>query len=254
MKRKVFLVAAMVGLVAIIGGMSSCKKEEDSIGNKKFDSAAVGKIFDYDKYIDDLSKETGIDIRNLSEDKVLITAHREVYNVANDLDVENFTREDSILFAQLYDQLIEAAQNLDMVTVNHLYNQLLHLLYGNNIPIYMLIDNVQDFAMHHAATLQQIENGYPQLTVISEAKKQEVLSAAFYLISTNGTKNWSVNDCEKQYEQAMQIAVLSYYVGMAGCVVASTIPFAGAACAIGMTAVLLNDLNHAETAYNRCKG
>jgi hypothetical protein len=253
MKRKFFLTTVIVVLIAIIGGMSSCKKEESSIVNKRLDTIAVAeKPFDYDKYIDDLSKETGIDIRKFSKDKLVRKMHQEVNNFADDLDVTNCTQEDSIMLAHLYEQMMEAAQNLDMETFNVFYNQLLHLLYGDNIPIYMYIDNVHEFAMQNVANLQQIETSYPQLGEISEIKKQEVLSAAFYLIS-NGAKNLSGSPCLQAYNNARIAAIASFEISMTLCVIGSAGgPWITAGCVAWAGISLGWALHAAEVALNNC--
>jgi hypothetical protein len=257
MKRNILFIAIAIGIVTIISGiiLHSCKKEEPnpSFVEKRGEKEIV-KPFDYEQYIDDLSKETGINIRKLSKDEVAVNLYHAVNQFAQELDYKNFTDKDSVRFMLIYEEMVVAAQNADLDYFDMLYKELLLLLYGGNIPVYINQEYMHEFAMQNLANLQQIENSYPQLGKISEIQKEEVLSAVFYLISAeNGAKSFSVNDCINEYNWARGKAALKFTASMGLCVLSSSGgPWVSVACVVWAALNLADDLHAAEVALERC--
>jgi hypothetical protein len=237
-KMKKIIILAMIA-VATSASFMGCEK------NAKDNSCENCIRLNYEDYIINLAKETGIDVFSLSKNEEIKENTKDIKRVLSSIRQSVGTKD-------IYSETIAAVQNIytDMHTFynNGDYEQVLimfdslsvicmeinaDLIYlglqeyvvSPNIPtLYLPIPQMTEAATQANNILEVVKNEQPNFMNISPQQQQDVIAAVVYLTikSDDGAKYFSQSDCEKRAanirDRDLAIAASLYILGNGACV------------------------------------
>lgn len=272
MKR---IIKCVIAVILIIVN-SNCNKQSISSSSE----CKTCGDFDYDAYIEQLAKETGIDIVSISHypivseiakyDEKILRHHTQNKGVMTDskylsicnlvermqnADANNQT--DSVLI--LYDSLCAICATINGFVFNMDQYGVQEVVFDvNQLPVHLPMADMHAQEASMVELFEEVSASNENFNNLNDTQKEEVVAAALY-VKLNNSKQTNPSDCRERAEKILTVKLTAYTVAYtsraASCAIYCFAGPAIAACEalqfgiyIGQCAVAIHQFN--ETVAN----
>ncbi len=233
--QKVLIMKKIITSIAIVVlsfvSISCNKQNHLSISNPS--ECQTCDEFDYDSYIEQLAKETGIDIVSIScypivgeiakYDKKIIKRHtqekgvmtdskyRKICNLVERMQIADANNQtDSVLI--IYDSLRDRCATIDGFVFNMDQYGVQEVVFDvNQSPVYLPINDMHAQEANMIELFEEISASNDNFNNLSDSQKEEVVAAALY-VKLNDSKLTNPSDCIERAGKVLTAEITLYTV------------------------------------------